>query len=304
MKFKNSFHPYAITTIVFWSFAYVMSRLSLSYFSAYALGFMRYIIATGAMLIVVLLTKMKRPAVRDLKWFLAAGACGYALYTITFNTGCVTVNSSTSSVVIATVPVVTSVLARFIYRERLKAIQWIATAVSFAGVVVLALMNGGLAVNVGILWLLAAVIVLSLFNILQRRLTKTYSPLQTTAFSIFAGTILLSVFLPSAVQQAVKAPGIAWVYLLVLGVGSSAIAFCTWAAAMAKAEKTSSVANYMFITPFLASVLGVVIGGETIQLPTIIGGIIIIAGLLLYSIGGRAPKRLVLPSGKQTDRAD
>jgi drug/metabolite transporter (DMT)-like permease len=206
---------------------------------------------------------------------------------VAFNTGQATLNSSTSSVVIALVPVVTSVLARVIYHENLRPVQWLSIAVSFSGVVILTVLSGGFKLNIGILWLLAAVVLLSLFNILQRKLTKSYSSLQTSAFSIFMGTILLAVFLPSSVQQASQAPAIQWVYLLVLGIGSSAIAYCAWAAAFARAEKTSSVSNYMFVTPFLASVLGVVIGGEAIELPTVVGGVVILSGLLLFNFGGR-----------------
>jgi drug/metabolite transporter (DMT)-like permease len=287
MKFKDSFHPYAITTIIFWSCAYVLSRLALSYFTVYALGFLRYIIASVVLLMFVLVTKMKLPARRDLKWFLAAGASGIALYMVAFNTGQAALNSSTASVVIALAPVVTPVLARFVYHERLKRIQWLAIGVSFSGVIVLTVMSGGLKLNMGIVWLLAAVLLLSVFNILQRKLTKAYTALQTSAFSIFAGTLLLSVFLPSSVGQVVKAPGIQLVYIAILGVGSSAIAYCAWAAAFQKAEKTSSVSNYMFVTPFLASVLGVVIGGETIAPSTVLGGLIILAGLLLFNLSGR-----------------
>lgn len=293
MKFKDSFHPYAITTILFWSCAYTLSRLALTYFTVYALGLLRYIIASAVMAAIVMITKMKMPAKRDIGWFLLAGVTGFALYMITFNTGQATLNSSTSSVVIAMVPVVTPILARVIYRERLRWMQWAAIGVSFTGVVVLTVLSGGLKLNIGILWLLVSVVVLSFFNILQRKLTKIYSALQTSAFSIFTGTIMLSVFLPTSVRQAVNAPAVQWVYLLILGIGSSAIAYCAWAAAFARAEKTSSVSNYMFVTPFLATVIGVVIGGETIEPSTVIGGFIILSGLLLFNLGG---KRKLFPS--------
>lgn len=294
MKFHQSYHPYAITTILFWSCAYVLSRLALRFFSAYALGFLRYFVASAVLLVVVLLMKMRRPALRDIGWFLLAGASGIALYMVAFNTGQATLNSSTSSVVIALAPVVTAVLARVIYKERLRLIQWLAIAVSFLGVAVLTVLSGGLKLNTGILWLLAGVLLLSLFNILQRKLTKTYTALQTSAFSIFFGTLLLSVFLPPSISQVAKAPGIQLVYIAILGVGSSAIAYLAWAAAFARAEKTSSVSNYMFVTPFLASLLGIIIGGETIELPTVIGGAVILAGLLLYHLGGRQA-----PSGQK-----
>jgi hypothetical protein len=41
MKIKNSYHLYASVTILFWSFAYVLTRLTLQYFSALPLGFLR-----------------------------------------------------------------------------------------------------------------------------------------------------------------------------------------------------------------------------------------------------------------------
>jgi drug/metabolite transporter (DMT)-like permease len=77
------------------------------------------------------------------------------------------------------------------------------------------------------------------------------------------------------------------VYILILGVFSSTVAFIAWSKAFAKAKDTSSVSNYMFVTPFLASVLGVVIGGETIAPSTVLGGLIILAGLLLFNLSGR-----------------
>lgn len=289
MKLKDSFHPYAIVTIILWSCAFVFSRLALTYFNPFTLGFMRYAVASAVLLIVVLVTGMKRPRARDLGWFFLAGATGFALYMIAFNKGCVSVNSSTSSVVIAMVPVVTSLMARIFYQERLRPVQWLAIGLSFCGVVMLTVLRGGLKVNAGLVWLLAAVVLLSLYNIIQRRLTTIYSPLTTSAFGIFAGTFLLTVFLPSGVQQAAHAPAIQWVYLLILGIGSSAVAYCAWAAAFARAEKTSSVSNYMFVTPFLATILGVIIAGESVDLATIIGGVIILSGLVLYNLGGRQP---------------
>lgn len=165
--------------------------------------------------------------------------------------------------------------------------QWLAIGISFADVVVLTVLSGGLRLNIGILWLLAAVLLLSFFNILQRKLTKTCTALQTSAFSIFAGTLLLCVFLPPSVEQVIKAPPIQLVYLGILGIGSSAVAYCAWAAAFQKAGKTSSVSNYMFATPFLASILGVLVGGEAVEPSTVIGGVIILSGLFLFNFGGR-----------------
>ena len=88
-------------------------------------------------------------------------------------------------------------------------------------------------------------------------------------------------------QQAIHAPPIQWVYVLILGVFSSAIAYVAWTKALSLAEKTSQVSNYMFLTPFLTSILGFLIAGEIPEQSTVIGGIIILAGVFLFNYGER-----------------
>ena len=62
---------------------------------------------------------MQPPRRTDLIWFLVSGGVGFFLYMIAFNQGQATVTAATGSVVIATVPVITALLARFLYRENL-----------------------------------------------------------------------------------------------------------------------------------------------------------------------------------------
>lgn len=287
MKPNNQYHIYALTTIVFWSLAYVLTRLALQYFTTFSLGFLRYFIASCTLLLVAVATKMQLPHKKDLLWFVLAGALGFFVYMIAFNQGQRLVTASTGSIVIATVPVLTALIARVVYDEKLSLPQWLGIGIEFAGVALLTLMNGILSVNIGLLWLFLAALALSLYNLLQRKLTKSYAALQTSGFSIFFGTILLAVFLPGSVKEAANAPGIQWVYLVVLGIFSSAIAYVTWSKAFAKAKQTSQVSNYMFITPFLTSVLGFLIAGEVPEPATFIGGGIIMLGIFIFNFGGK-----------------
>ena len=286
MKYKDSFHPYAMMTILFWSLAYVLTRLTLQYFSAFSLGFLRYFVASCGLLVMAIATKMQLPKRKDLPWFLAAGAIGFFFYMIAFNQGQATVTAATGSVVIATVPVITALFARLVYREKLKGFQWIAIGIEFVGVAVLTLLNSSFSVNTGLLWLLAAALALSVYNLLQRKLTKEYTALQASTYSILFGTCLLAIFGPSALEEVSRAPGIQYFYLLVLGIGSSAIAYVSWAKAFSKAKKTSQVSNYMFVTPFLTSILGFLMAGEVPDQATLIGGGIILLGVLLFNFGG------------------
>ena len=290
MDIKSSFHPYAMVTIVFWSLAYVLTRLTLQYFSVFSLGFLRYLLASCTLFFVAFAIKMELPRRKDVFWFFASGGIGFFFYMIAFNQGQAAVSSATASVVIATVPVMTALLARLLFRESLQAFQWVAICVEFAGVAVLTLMNGSFSVNSGLFWLLAAAFALSIYNLLQRHLAKSYSGLQASTYSIFAGTLLLTLFAPSAVQEIVHVPAVQYCYLAVLGIGSSAIAYVAWTVAFSKARQTSQVSNYMFVTPFLASLFGFLLAGEIPDAATLVGGSIILAGMMLFNFGGSLGK--------------
>lgn len=292
MNFKNSFHPYAMITILFWSMAYILTRLTLQYFSAFSLGFLRYLTASCTLVIVAAAMKMKLPRKKDIPWFFAAGAMGIFFYMIAFNQGQAAVTAATGSVVIATVPVITALFARFVYREKLAGFQWIAILIEFAGVIVLTLMNSTFSVNTGLFWLFAAALALSVYNLIQRKLTKEYTALQASTYSIFFGTALLTIFAPGAFRQIPQAPGIQFLYIGILGVCSGAIAYVTWAKAFSKAKQTSQVSNYMFVTPFLASIFGFLLAGEVPDRATLVGGSIILLGVMIFNFGSTFKKMM------------
>lgn len=285
MKLKNSYHTYALITIVGWSFALVLTRFLSQDFTAFSIGFLRNFIASCILIITVILTRMKVPHKSDILMFFASGAFGFFFCTIAFNKGLAMVTSATASVVIAIVPVATALLAKFIFKESLHFLQWIAIVIEFIGVVILATMNEEFSINTGLFWLLLVVLTFSIYNLFQRKLTQTYSALQSSSYSIFFGTILLSIFLPNSVREISAASGKQIFYFLILGVFSSAISYISWAKAFSIADRASQVSNYMFVSPFLTSILGYLFLQEVPDKATILGGTVIIFGLFLFNFG-------------------
>ena len=283
MKLKDSFHVYAIISIACWSSGYVFTRLALRYFSPLSLGLLRYCIASISLLIFALFVRMKIPDKKDIKWFVLSGFAGFSFYMVAFNIGSTTVTASTSSLMIATSPVITTLLARIVYREKLKIAQYIALIVEFIGVGFITLGNGIFSINTGLIWLIMASLALSIYNLLQKRLTKTYSALQASVFSIWFGTVPLLLFLPVSVTEVQTAPLIQVAYLIFLGIFTSAVAYISWTYAFSKSKNASSVTNYMFLTPFLTTLLGIFLAKETPDWATIIGGLIIIVGMFIYN---------------------
>ena len=247
--------------------------------------------ASIALLGVVFWKKLKVPKLRELPLFALAGATGFFIYMIVFNIGQQHVSAATGSVVVSTAPVITAVLARIFFKEKIRVVQWLAIAVQFVGVAVLVLWVGEFSANGALVLLLLAALNISVYNLLQRILTKNYSALHATTYSIFFGAIMLSIFFPQAVTETRSAPAIGIFYAVFMGIFSSAVAYIAWAKAFSCAKNTSHVSNYMFLTPLLTSLLGFLILGETPDMATIVGGAIILSGILIFNLGGRGPKR-------------
>lgn len=282
MQLLKNYHFYASITIICWSLAYVYTRLALQHFSIFSVGFLRYFIASIILLGFVIYKKIKPPKKQDYHLYLASGGSGFFLYMILFNQGLRTVNSATSSIIIATVPIMTAVLSHIFYKEKLKSHQWFAISLEFTGILILTLNGHEFTFNIGIIWLLAASLLLSIYNLLQKHLTKSSSSLQAVAYSILTGTLMLSVFSFHACRELVSAPIEQINYLLILGIFCSTIAYITWTKAFSLTSNTAYVSNYMFITPFLAALLGYFIAGETLELSTVLGGSIILSGLFIF----------------------
>ena len=120
--------------------------------------------------------------------------------------------------------------------------------------------------------MLAAALLISIYNILQRGLFRGFGAIQMTAYSFFAGTLLLLPFLSKAAGQLRNAPGEQLALVFFLGVCPSAIAYLAWAKALSIAPKTSRVTNYMFLTPFPALIWDYFVSGELPGAGTFAGG--------------------------------
>lgn len=287
MGLLNTPHPYALTTSVFWSLAYALTRVCGQYLPSFQIAFLRCFVAALTMVVVIIVKRIPLPKMKDLKWFILGGFIGFFVYMIVFNLGCTKVTSATGNVVLATAPIVTALGARVIFKEKLKAVQWCGIFVAFAGVVVLTVLAGGLTVNIGLVWLLLAMLVMSSYNLLQRYLgkVKKYDTLTINVYSIIFGAIFLSIFAPQAFRGLATAPPKAYLVLLILGVGCSGIAYCAWTKAFAVAKVASSASNYMMINPFIGSIFGYLLLHDPIENNAIYGGIIIILGLCIFNFG-------------------
>lgn len=288
---KNSSHPYALTTSVFWSLAYVLTRVCTQVLTPLQTGFLRLFIASVIMILIILIRKIPFPKGKDLGYFIASGLFGFTLYMTFFNKGCSMVTTATGNVILAFATIITAVGARVLFHEKLSWLQWVSIFIAFAGVVILACLGGAFTVNRGILWLFLAVCALSTYNLLQRFLGRMHDSLSVTAWSILFGTVFLSFLAPSSFRSIQAAPPRVWICLLILGSCCSGIAYLCWSKAFSLANRASSVSNYACLNPFISTIFGFIFIGDPVEPSAIYGGSVIMIGLLLYNFAPQLLKR-------------
>ncbi|HWP50914.1 MAG TPA: DMT family transporter [Clostridia bacterium] len=279
---RYHYQLYATITILSWGIGNVITRIALRTFSPFSIGFLRYIVATVMLVVLVVVKKIDPPAKVDLPWFLLSGFTGFAFYMVAYNMGYITVTAATGSVISATVPLMTAALAWLVFKETLGAFRWFAILLEFLGILIIAVPRGHFSISVGVLWMLFSALSLSVYNLLQRKMTRKYSSLQCSIYSIFCGSAMLTVFAPRALYELSVAKAGAVFAVAFLGVFASAVAFLSWTKAFSLAEKASQVSNFMFITPLISTALEIVMLKELPGAATLIGGAVILVGAFLF----------------------
>ena len=77
---------------------------------------------------------------------------------------------------------------------------------------------------------------------------------------------------------------VSWGAILYLGILGGALGYVFWAKAFSLADRTSDVSNFMFAMPLLTSLIGFLVKGEVPGVETVIGGILIVGGMILFQL--------------------
>ncbi|AVQ14824.1 EamA family transporter [Fusobacterium nucleatum subsp. nucleatum ATCC 25586] len=273
----------AFIAIFFWATAFVLTKVVLKEVDVTTLGVLRYFFASIIVIFILIKKKIPIPELKNIPAFIFAGFSGYAGYIALFNIATLFSSPSTLSVINALAPAITAIVAYFIFNERIKLIGCLSMGISFCGILILTLWDGVLTVNKGILYMLAGCLLLSLYNISQRYLTKKYSSFDVSMYSMLIGGILLVIYSPSSITNMFSISFTSLILIIYMSIFPSIISYFFWTKAFELAKHTTEVTSFMFVTPVLATLMGIIILGDIPKLSTLIGGVVIILGMILFN---------------------
>ena len=275
-------------TIVSWASAFPFIRIGLQGLPPLQLASARF--ATAALLVLAWLAyrRPRLPTWPDGLRFALCGFLGIALYNALLNTGEKTVAAGAASFIVNTLPIFTALLAAVVLGERFNRWGWLGSLISLAGIAVIASgQPGGLTLGAGSTLILGAALCSASYFVLQRRLIPVYGALTCTAYTLLAGALLLTPWLPGAVHSLDGAPRGTLQAVLVLGVFPATLGYATWTFALGHFG-AARAANFLYLTPAVATVLSALLTGERPGLATLCGGLLAICGVVLVALRGRS----------------
>lgn len=278
-----------ITSSIF-GLSFLFSKKALNIVEPFTLLSFRFLVAFLIMSILIFCGSIKIDFKgKNIKNLLILGLMQPIIYFIFETFGIQFSSSSQAGLMIALIPIFVTILSAYALRETPSALQCVSILLSVSGVVFIVLMNGAISPRgslLGIFLLLGAVLSAAVFNILSRKFSKEFSPMELTYGMMAMGTIFFNFI---SIYNHIRSNTLTQYFsplnnknflisLAYLGVLSSIIAFFLINFTLSKIEASKS-AVFSNLSTIVSIIAGVVFLHESFKFYHLIGSIFILLGV-------------------------
>ena len=279
----------AVVTVVLWASAFVSIRSAGAAYSPGALALGRLTSGALALGVLCLVRREGLPPRSAWRGIAISGALWFGFYMVVLNWGEQQVDAGTAALVVNIGPILIALLGSRLLGDAMPPRLLAGMAVSFAGAVTVGLSmsgEGGSSV-LGVVLCLFAAVAYAGGVVAQKPALSRAGALQVTTFGCLVGAVLCLPFTGQLVQDAADAPVSATLNMVYLGVFPTALAFTTWAYALARTT-ASRMGATTYAVPALVVLMSWLALGEVPGLLTLAGGVLCLAGVAVSRSRPRA----------------
>jgi drug/metabolite transporter (DMT)-like permease len=298
----------ATVTVVLWASAFVSIRSAGSAYSPGALALGRLLSGALALGAICLVRREGWPPRAAWRGIVVSGLLWFGFYMVVLNWGEQQVDAGTAALVVNVGPLLIALLGSRLLGDAMPPRLLAGMAVSFAGAVTVGLsMSGESGSSVlGVVLCLLAAVAYAGGVVAQKPTLGSASALQVTTFGCLVGAVVCLPFAGQLVREAGEAPMSATLNMVYLGVFPTALAFTTWAYALARTT-ASRMGATTYAVPALVVLMSWLALGEVPGVLTLAGGGLCLAGVAVSRSRARAraaaPENLREPRPERASRS-
>ena len=281
-------------TVLCWASAFPAIRIAVRGYTPVEIAFLRALSATLVLGSIGFAQGMSLPRLRDLPAFAALGLIGHSLYTAVLSQGQARVPAAMASFLVASAPVWMVLIGRLTGSAKLPRQALAGMTLSLFGVLLIAIGRmGALTVNASALIVVGAAILQAIYSLGQRPLFARYSGLEIVTFSAFFALVCFLPFGWSAFVRSAQVPPSLLLSAVFLGIVPTSLGY--WAWAETNRHLPVDVAGaFLYLVPAVVLILAWLILGEKLACSSLVGGVLVVAGVILVQ------RRRSLPSGRSS----
>lgn len=276
----------ALLAQVIFGFSFMFTKIALGSSSPITVIADRYIMAFIGMSLAMIFTKTK-PKISAGMWKLVIMSLFQPVLYFLFETyGINMTTSAFSSIMIALIPVVCMISGIFLLKEVPRPMQYVFTALSVFGVVIVALAGNadGSVTPLGILLLFGAVVSSATYNITSRKISGEFTAVERTYAQTIIGLLVFVIIAlfenadsPQNLFAGFQNPSYFWA-IFYLGIVSSVVAFIllNYANTYLPIAKTTVFSN---ITTIVSVIAGAIFLSEKFTWQTALATVMIVVGV-------------------------
>lgn len=212
------------------------------------------------------------------------GFFAVSLHHVALNIGQQSVSAGASSVLAQSSPLFSTLLARFVFKDRVSAWRWGCVLLGFVGVVIVVSGDKGLgAIDVHALLILLAAVSWSVYFALQKHHARRYDGFSLACYAVWSGTLMLLVYLPGLSDAVINAPRRVQWAVLALGVFPSALAYLAWGFVLKHVDLSRATMTLYLIPPTAMGIASVGLA-ERPTLLVLVGSVVVLISVLALNL--------------------